>query len=105
MEPELKMESRLGTIISDIKDQLPYIVEKYNVSSLAVFGSYARNEETDSSDLDILVTFKQAPSLLKFIEMENFLTDKLKIKTDLVMKSALKHNIKNSILPEAITVL
>jgi predicted nucleotidyltransferase len=56
------------------------------------------------SDLDILVTFKEDPSLLTYIAIENYLSDLLGIKVDLVMKDSLKPKIGQQILREAIPV-
>lgn len=98
------MRKSIEQILSILKDSLPYIQNSYNIESLEVFGSYVRAEDTDDSDIDILISFKNTPSLIKFLELENYLTDKLGIKTDLVMKDSLKRNIKQNILREAITV-
>jgi uncharacterized protein len=51
-----------------------------------------------------LVTFKEVPSLLTFIAMENYLSDLLGVKVDLVMKDSLKPKIGQHILREAISV-
>lgn len=95
-------------IYSDIKEklhqQLPILAERYQVKSLGVFGSYVRNEQSKESDLDLLVTFGAIPSLLKFIELENYLTDYLGIKVDLVMQDALKPRIGERILSEVVSV-
>lgn len=80
------------------------LAERYNVEKLEVFGSYVRDEQNKDSDLDILVTFKEAPSLLTFIAIENYLSDLLKVKVDLVMKDSLKPKIGQQILREAIPV-
>jgi predicted nucleotidyltransferase len=63
-----------------------------------------RGEAKKSSDLDILVEFNQAPSLLEFIHMEDDLSEKLGIKVDLVMKKALKPRICQRILEEVVPV-
>ncbi|MGZ9167097.1 MAG: nucleotidyltransferase family protein [Anaerolineales bacterium] len=65
---------------------------------------YVRSEQKNDSDLDILVTVKEAPSLLTFIAIENYLSDLLGIKVDLVMKDSLKPKIGQQILRESITV-
>ena len=85
-----------------LHQQLPRLAKRYQVKSLGVFGSYVRYEQRTDSDLDLLVTFYEPPSLLKFIELENYLTDLLGIKVDLVMKSALKPRIGKRILSEAV---
>ena len=80
----------------------PYLQRKYNISSIALFGSYAREEQTDKSDIDILVDFKKTPDLLTFIEIEEFLKEKLKTTVDLIPQRKLKPQIKSQILNEAI---
>lgn len=60
---------------------------------IGIFGSYARNEETENSDIDILVKFKKGITLLQLIRLENELSEKLGIKVDLVTEGALT-NIK-----------
>ncbi len=75
--------------------------EQFSVSTLEVFGSYVRHEEKTDSDLDILVTFSKAPSLLKFIRLERQLSELLGVKVDLVMKDSLKPAIGKRILSEA----
>jgi hypothetical protein len=51
--------------------------------------------------LDVLVEFDRVPSLFEFIRLERYLSELLKIKVDLVMKSALKPAIGRHILEEA----
>lgn len=76
--------------------------KKYSVKEIGIFGSYVKGEEKEESDIDILVEFEKPIGLLKFIELENYLTDLFKIKVDLVMKSALKPKIGERILKEVI---
>jgi uncharacterized protein len=85
---------------------LPDLQQHYSVRSLGVFGSYVRGEHTPDSDLDILVEF--APNaqfgLLRFCELENYLSDHLEVRVDLVEKSALKPVIGQRILREILPV-
>jgi hypothetical protein len=67
-----------------------------------VFGSVARNEQTEFSDLDILVEFSKTPSFLKYMDLEIYLSNLLEIKVDLVMKTALKQSISTNVLSEVI---
>jgi len=71
---------------------------------MGIFGSFARCEMNQKSDVDILVDFTDTPSLLKFVNLENYLSDLLGVKVDLVMKRALKRNIGKMILKEVIPV-
>jgi predicted nucleotidyltransferase len=98
------MARALENILETLRQQLPMLTERYSVETLEVFGSYVRSEQKKDSDLDILVTFQEVPSLLTFIAMENYLSDLLGVKVDLVMKDSLKPKIGQQILREAIPV-
>jgi hypothetical protein len=91
-------------IIQILQQELPSLAKQYHVESLGLFGSYVRNEQKADSDLDLLVTFSKTPGLLRFIELENHLSDLLNVKVDLVMKDALKPNIGKHILREVVPV-
>jgi len=75
---------------------------KYHVKEIGIFGSYVRGDQKRKSDIDILVEFEEVPGLFKFIELEDYLSEILGIKTDLVMKDALKPYIGKHILAEVI---
>lgn len=76
--------------------------EHYQVKELGIFGSYVRHEQTEASDVDLLVEFSKTPSLLKFVNLENYLSDNLGVKVDLVHKAGLKPRIGDRILAEVI---
>ena len=79
--------------------------KEYKVREIGIFGSFVRGEEKErESYVDILVDLDDSIGLLKFVEMENYLTDLLGVKVDLVMKSALKPRIGERILKEVIYV-
>lgn len=76
--------------------------ERYQVRELGIFGSYVRQEQTETSDVDMLVEFSETPSLLKFVNLENYLSDSLGVKVDLVHKAGLKPRLGDRILAEVI---
>ncbi len=76
----------------------------FGVKNLALFGSYVRNEQNENSDVDILVEFKETPTLFEFVRAENYLSNLLGLKVDMVMESALKHGIGKQVKLEAITI-
>jgi predicted nucleotidyltransferase len=76
--------------------------ELYKVKELGIFGSYVRQEQTETSDVDVLVEFYETPSLLKFVNLENYLSDNLGVKVDLVHKAGLKPRIGERILAEVV---
>ena len=93
---------RLSEIQNWLIEHKPFLQEVYKIKALGLFGSYLRQEQTEHSDLDILVEFSEVPSLLKFINLENYLTDNLGIKVDLVHKSGLKPRLGQRILEEVV---
>jgi len=92
--------------LEEIKQRLielkPILKEKYKVKEIGIFGSYIRGKQSKRSDLDILVEFEETPDLFTFLELEDFLSKRLKVKVDLVMKSALKPYIGKIILQEVV---
>ena len=94
--------------LSDVKKSLakrkPELIQKYKIKSLGIFGSYVRGEQTKKSDLDVLVEFSETPSLLDFVGTKDELSKLLGLKVDLVMKSALRKRIGQSILREVVPV-
>lgn len=87
-----------------LREELPRLMKDYSVQSLEVFGSFVRGEESQGSDLDLLVEFDDAPTLFAFVRLENELSSLLDVKVDLVMKDSLKPTIGARILSEAIGV-
>ena len=96
-----KTEKNLGELLVKLKHLLPSVKSHFHVRTLEVFGSYVRGEERKNSDLDLLVTFDEVPTLFMFVALENYLSDSLGIKVDLVMKDSLKPAIGKYILEEA----
>ena len=90
----------LEWLVSRLRAHLPDLSLRYQIASLGVFGSYVRGDQRSDSDLDLLVEFREPPSLFQFIRLENELSDVLGIDVDLVMKSALKPAIGRHILEE-----
>ena len=97
----MQKEKRIDELLLKLKKVLPYLSKKYQIQTVEVFGSYVRGEEREGSDLDLLITFSQVPSLFQFVALENHLSDELGIKVDLVMKDSLKPMIGKRILEEA----
>ena len=87
-----------------LREALPSLALRYRVASLGLFGSYVRRQNRLDSDLDVLVTFTEIPSLFRLIELENHLSDLLGVKIDLVMRDALKTEIGKNIAAEVIPV-
>ena len=78
--------------------------EQFKISEMGVFGSYVKNKQRNGSDVDILVEFKESPSLFEFMDLEEYFTKLLKIKVDLVTKKALRPYIGKYILREVVYI-
>ncbi|HGE70850.1 TPA: nucleotidyltransferase [Candidatus Poribacteria bacterium] len=69
-------------ILRILRDQMPYLKEKYGVERLAIFGSFAKGSQTSKSDIDIIVQLAK-PIGLDFMELADFLEGILGRKVDL----------------------
>jgi predicted nucleotidyltransferase len=74
---------------------------KLGVQALFLFGSVARGEATQKSDIDILVKFDSKKGLFGFVDLKNYLQEVLECEVDLVTKNALHPALKKKILQEA----
>lgn len=79
---------------------MPFIKEKYHIKNIGVFGSVVRDEQTEKSDVDILVEFDSPVGFFDFIRLEKRLSEALNKKVDLVSKKSLKPAVKEEILNE-----
>jgi hypothetical protein len=85
-----------------LKANFGLMQEKYGLKTIGLFGSFVRGEQKKNSDLDILVEFERPIGIFKFLELEEYLSDLLGVKVDLVSRKALKPRIGKRILEEAI---
>ncbi len=93
----MKTIKDIETIIQTHKKELE---EKYGLKEIGIFGSYVRGEQLQNSDIDILVKIERPMGFIKFIRLENHLSQILGTKVDLVTKKALKPYIGRRILQE-----
>lgn len=100
----MKKEITTQEIIAVLKKQLPMLQEKFHVKEIGLFGSFARGEATDKSDIDFLVEI-DAP-LEIYRETKEALHDYLKItfgrEVDLANPRSLKPHYKDRILKQAV---
>lgn len=91
----------LFTTVREHKDD---IYAKFNVKSLAVFGSVAKGTASADSDIDILVSYTKTPGFFEFLNLKEYLETLLGKRVDLVTEKALKKQLRKQILQEAIRV-
>jgi len=78
-------------MVQNVNNIIISTLKEFNPERIGIFGSFARNENTPTSDLDILVKFKDGITLLQLIKLENTLSEKLNIKVDLVTEGAISN--------------
>ncbi|HOC52429.1 MAG TPA: nucleotidyltransferase family protein [Caldisericia bacterium] len=91
--------------IEEIKKKVLPILKKYGVKRAGIFGSVVRGEDTEKSDIDILVEIEGRMSLLDFVGLKLELEEVLGMKVDLGEYSAIKPIIKEQILSEEVAIL
>jgi predicted nucleotidyltransferase len=99
-ERKRRMETK-ESIKETLKGFKPILQEKFKVKEIGIFGSYVRGEESEESDVDILVEFSE-PIGWEFIDLIEFLEKILGRKVDLVTVRALKPQLKDKILKEVV---
>ncbi|OFX10693.1 MAG: hypothetical protein A2516_03025 [Alphaproteobacteria bacterium RIFOXYD12_FULL_60_8] len=93
----------LQDVLEILRKERP-VLEGYGVAGVAVFGSYARGEQTPDSDIDILVEFtpESHVGLLRFVNLKRRLEHLLGHKIDLATPAALHKGLKDRIMSEAV---
>ncbi|RME05322.1 MAG: hypothetical protein D6816_09095 [Bacteroidetes bacterium] len=88
------------TLQQDLIAKVETVLKKYGVKRAGIFGSVAREESSESSDIDILVEIADEMSLLDYSKMKLELEDLLGVRVDLVEYSMIHPMLKESILSE-----
>ena len=89
-------------ILDVLRGHMPELETRYNLKTIGLFGSALRGELGPESDIDILVEFRSPIGFFKFLELEEFLSERLGGGVDLVSKKALKPEIGRAILAEVV---
>jgi len=87
------------------KNKIISILRRHGIKKILVFGSYARNEATPNSDLDLIVKFPKGISLLDHVGIELELAEALDMKIDLLSQNGISPYMKDQILREAAVIL
>ncbi len=91
-------------IITFLTKSKPELQARFGVTQLSLFGSYARNTATVTSDIDILVAFDGAATSSRYFGVFFFLEDLLGCSVDLVTEKALRQELRPFIEPELLHV-
>lgn len=89
-------------IIDTLRNLKDEIRQKYKAEIKGIFGSYARGEQKESSDIDILVMFFEGATLFDFVGLADYIERKFNLKVDIVPIDTIREEIKENILKDAI---
>jgi predicted nucleotidyltransferase len=95
------MESK-EEILSKLRVLKKEIILKYRIKNIGLFGSYVKNSQKETSDIDLLVEFENDADLFHYIGLVLFLEEHFDKKVDVVSKPALKEDLREHILREVI---
>ncbi|MBW2186578.1 MAG: nucleotidyltransferase family protein [Deltaproteobacteria bacterium] len=87
-----------------LSSHLSEIQRRFAVEHLSLFGSVARDEAGSGSDVDILISYRETPGLFRFLELKDYLEKEMNCSVDLVTEKALKKQLREKIMREAIRV-
>jgi uncharacterized protein with HEPN domain/predicted nucleotidyltransferase len=93
--------NQIRLLILERKDE---IKEKFKAEVVGIFGSYARGEEKEGSDIDTLVRFGEGASLFDLVGLGYYLEDMFGVPVDVVSERALQPMIKDNVLKELVPV-
>lgn len=96
--------NRYEDVQRELAAMKPALEAEYHVAELGIFGSFAREEQTEESDLDVLVDFDRPVSLFDLVRLENHISDRLGIDVDLVTRNSLKPRVKASVDDDVVFV-
>lgn len=86
-------------ILRTLENEKDVLKRRFGVKSLGVFGSWARDEATAESDLDLLVEF-DSPTFDRYMDLKFHIEDLLHVQVDMVLKGSLKPALRDRILKE-----
>jgi hypothetical protein len=91
-------------ILVRLRELKPQILQRFRAKEIQLFGSSVRREQDPGSDIDILVDFEDGADLFDLTGLAIFLEDELQQKVDVVPKRALREELQESILNEAVAI-
>ena len=97
--------SSMEEIVAYLRNNKSFLYEKFGVTRMGIFGSFTREEQTSSSDIDMIVEMEGSrKNIHSFLQMKRFLEKELSRKIDMGFEHSLKPIVKEKIKGQAIYV-
>jgi len=93
-----------GDIPGELRKLKPQLIAEFKIKEIALFGSFARGDQSESSDVDILADFEEEADLFDLVGLANFLEDKLQKKVDVVTRNALRDELRDEIFGDLVAL-
>jgi predicted nucleotidyltransferase len=104
VESTTRLNVNSADLLAKLRELKHEIVTLYKAREIGLFGSFVREEQDANSDIDLLVEFNEEADLFDLVGLALFLEEKLQRKVDVVPKSALRTEIRDSVLREVVTL-
>ena len=91
-------------VLTKLRELKPTITARYKVREIGLFGSYVREEQGSSSDIDLLAEFEDNADLFDLIGLALYLEEIFQHPVDVVPKQALRVELRETVLHQVITV-
>ncbi len=98
------MERKLDSVIKVLKELESFIKDRYKAEIIGIFGSFVRDEQSQFSDVDLLVRFFEGASLFDLSGLAIFLEDILQLKVDIISERAVREELKETIYKELVKI-
>jgi predicted nucleotidyltransferase len=89
-------------LLSKLRELKPTILADYKAKDIGLFGSFVRGDQSENSDIDVLVEFEEGANLFDLVGLGQYLEEALQHKVDVVPKSAIRPELRESILQEVV---
>jgi len=94
----------IDSLLDRLRAMKPRLAAQYRVKEIGLFGSFVRGEQSDGSDIDLLVEFEEGADLFDLAGLSLDLEELLHRKVDVVSKHSLRVELRESVLQELVAV-
>jgi len=84
----------LNEVLEILREHKEELRNKHKIKTIKIFGSYARGEQKETSDIDLMVDFEEYPTLIEFIGIQEELQNLLGVKVDLLTEEGISPFIR-----------
>ena len=99
------MKTDLHSLVNTLRRHRKELEDRFGVKHISIFGSFVREEQTENSDVDILISFKKTPTLIELVELKEYLENLIGLKVDLITEKGISPYVRPYIEREKVGVI